>query len=73
MDRSIPDPNGAAERPECGEMQVLADKLLAMVPGETDMERKATLIAAAEVIQVQLDWLLEQHRIISRLQGADGR
>lgn len=69
MAEMIPDPNGAAERPECGEMQVIADKLLGMVAGETDPERKALLLQAAEVITLQLDWLLEQHRIITQLRG----
>lgn len=68
-ERSIPDPNGAAERPECGAAQQVADDLRRLASSDTNSARKAAMIAAAEMLELQLDWLLEQHRIINQLQG----
>lgn len=66
---AIPDPNGAAERPECGRMQLVADDLRKLLDLETDAARRATIIQAADAIELQLDWLLEQHRIIMELRA----
>lgn len=65
MAEAIPDPNGAAEEPHCGQMQAIADALRGLIPGERDPARRATLVAASDMMDLQIDWLLEQHRIIA--------
>jgi len=66
---SVPDPNGAAEEPECGQMQDVADRLRALQDGEVDAERRAAIIAGADMLELAIDWLVEQHRIIAQVQG----
>lgn len=69
MADKVPDPNGAAERPECGSAQQVADDLRRHAATDANRTRKAAMIAAAEMLELQLDWLLDQHRIINQLQG----
>jgi len=69
MPDSVPDPNGAAEEPDCGQLQRSADALRMLLDSEHTAEhRRATIQMAADTMELMIDWLLEQHRIIAQLQ-----
>jgi hypothetical protein len=60
-----PDPMGVAERPDTTPMQNMTDRLRGLLVGERDPKTTtATIAAAADMMELQTDWLMDQHRLI---------
>lgn len=60
---------GVAERPDTKPMQAMTDALrglLVVLPPDMAATR-ATIRHSADMMELQTDWLLDQHRLIERL------
>lgn len=60
-----PDPRGVAEAPNTAPMQRAADALRGLLVGEhSPAYREATIRMAVDMMELQTDWLMDQHRLI---------
>jgi hypothetical protein len=63
---SSDDPKGVADRPDTAPMQGMADALHRLAVGEHPAEFvRATAKAAANIMELQTDWLMDQHKLIA--------
>lgn len=59
------DRNGVAEAPDTEPMQRAADALRGLlVEDKGETYREATIRMAADIMELQTDWLMDQHRLI---------
>lgn len=59
------DPKGVADLPDTGPLVRAADALRGLLVGEHPAEyRDATIRMAADIMELQTDWLMDQHRLI---------
>lgn len=60
-----PDPSGVAEAPNTEPMQRMADALRGLTVGQPTRDYViATARASADIMELQTDWLIDQHRLI---------
>lgn len=56
---------GVAEPPDTGPIQLMTDALRGLTVGEPPREHViATARAAADMMELQTDWMMDQHRLI---------
>ena len=59
------DPKGVADRPNTEPMTRAADALRSLLVDDRDPEYlRATIRMAADMMELQTDWLMDQHRLI---------
>lgn len=64
------DPMGVAEPPDTAPMQGMTDALRGLSVGEhSPAHIAATAKAAADMMELQTDWLMDQHRLIKAQTG----
>lgn len=66
---SANDPKGVAERPDTDTMQRAVDALRGLLVGEDQPRslRDATVRMGADMLELAVDWLSDQHRLIEQL------
>lgn len=68
------DRNGVAEPPDTAPMQGMADALRRLSVGEHPPELvRVTARAAADIMELQTDWLVDQHKLITSQSDAIGQ
>lgn len=67
---SQPDPKGVADRPDTATMQRAVDALRGLLVGEDQPRplRDATVRMGADMLELTVDWLSDQHDLIVQLQ-----
>lgn len=62
------DRKGVVERPDSATMQKAVDALRGLLKGDADARTiHLTVAMAADMMELQIDWLMEQHRVIETL------
>lgn len=63
------DPKGVADRPDTATMQRAVDALRGLLVGEDQPRqlRDATVRMGADMLELAVDWLSDQHRLIEHL------
>lgn len=65
------DRKGVADRPNTAPMQAMADALRQLTVGEHPPELvRATARSAADIMELQTDWLMDQHKLIEAQSGS---